>query len=86
MGFLINCPNCGERNAYEFRFGGEISNRPKPDAPQKEWADYLYVRRNVAGEEREWCYHNFGCRKWFISLRNTVTNEVLLTMWPEEDL
>jgi predicted RNase H-like HicB family nuclease len=25
MAFLVNCPNCGDRNVYEFRFGGCVS-------------------------------------------------------------
>ena len=84
MGFLLNCPNCGERNVYEFRFGGEVQARPSPDAPAQEWTSYLDPRRNTAGEEREWWYHSFGCRKWFVGVRDTVTNEVRETAWPEE--
>ncbi len=84
MAFLLKCPNCGERNVYEFRHGGELTTRPKPDSPESEWTDYYYIRKNVAGEQREWWYHSFGCRKWFIAVRNTVTNEVLHSEWPEE--
>ena len=84
MAFLLDCPNCGERNVYDFRFGGEVTHRPKPDASQDDWSDYFYSRRNVAGPQREWWYHKFGCRKWFLALRDTVTNEVAETYWPEE--
>lgn len=84
MAFLLTCPNCGERDVHEFRFGGELSNRPAPDATPETWAQYFYTRRNVSGEQREWWYHSFGCRKWLIALRNTVTNQVLTTSWPEE--
>ena len=83
MGFLLGCPNCGERNVYEFRFGGEELVRPAPDAPQHDWTGYFYARRNVAGEQREWWYHIFGCRRWFVAVRDTVTNEVSQTSWPE---
>jgi len=24
MAFLLNCPDCGQRNVYDFRFGGEV--------------------------------------------------------------
>ena len=84
MGFLVSCPNCGERNAYEFRFGGEVQKRPSPNVSAEEWTTYLYVRRNIAGEDREWFYHSFGCRKWFVGIRDRVTNEVSETAWSEE--
>ena len=84
MAFLITCPNCGERDVHEFRFGGEITLRPSADATAEEWSRYLYVRRNVAGDQREWWYHAFGCRKWFVVVRDTETNEVRQTLWPEE--
>ena len=29
MSFLIDCPNCGVREVYEFRSGGEITSRPE---------------------------------------------------------
>ncbi len=84
MAFLIGCPNCGERNVYEFQFGGEQVVRPKPDATTPEWTKYFYVRRNVAGDQREWWYHKLGCRKWFVALRDTTTNKVHETSWPHE--
>src|SRR5205814_9391619 len=36
-------------------------------------------RRNVAGVQREWWNHRFGCRLWFLAERDTRTNEVLRT-------
>ena len=84
MAFLVNCPNCGARNVYEYWCAGEVTERPGPGAPHSELTAYLYARKNVAGEQREWWYHKFGCRKWFIGVRNTLTNEVLETAWPQE--
>ena len=84
MAFLLTCPNCGERNVYDFRAGGEVVPRPAPDATAAEWAHYSYARRNVAGEQREWWYHALGCRRWFIAIRDTVNNQVRQTYWPEE--
>ena len=84
MAFLISCPNCGERNVYEFRHGGEVVKRPEPDAPTKVWTKYFYTRRNVEGEQREWWYHTLGCRKWLLGVRDTATNEIVETSWPEE--
>lgn len=84
MAFLLKCPNCGERSVYEFRFGGEVNPRPDSKAASDDWAKYYYSRQNVAGEQDEWWYHNFGCRKWFVAVRDTVTNHVEKTFWQTE--
>ena len=47
MTFLIDCPNCGPREALEFGYGGETTRRAGPDADDRELAGYLYFRRNV---------------------------------------
>ena len=82
MSFLLRCPNCGDRSVYEFRFGGEIKQRPSLDASQTEWTDYRYYRDNAAGIQREWWFHRAGCRQWLQAVRNTVTNEVLEAFLP----
>lgn len=74
--FQLTCPNCGLRNVSEFRFGGEISLRPK-EANEQVWADYVYNRNNVAGVQTEWWFHRSGCQRWFNARRNTLNNEVL---------
>ncbi len=84
MSFLIPCLNCGPRPVGEFRFGGEILKRPKPEASDRDWANYFYVRRNTAGQETEWWYHKFGCRQWLVVERDTVSNQVSETRWPGE--
>ena len=65
MSFLLPCPRCGPRDVYEFRFGGELTRRPAPDAPAADWSAYLYTRENVSGTSREWWFHRLGCRRWF---------------------
>ena len=82
MSFLVPCPQCGPRDAYEFRFGGEIQARPAPDASDPEWNAYRYLRANVSGVEREWWFHRGGCRQWFQAERDTKENRVLRTWWP----
>ncbi|MGD9764819.1 MAG: sarcosine oxidase subunit delta [Candidatus Binatia bacterium] len=79
MSFLLRCPCCGERSVYEFRFGGEVHTRPTEPASAAEWAAYLYERKNEAGVQREWWYHQLGCRAWFFAMRDTRTNAVLET-------
>jgi sarcosine oxidase subunit delta len=84
MSFLLQCPNCGTRGAYEFRFGGEYNRRPAPDAADSEWNQYVYNRANINGVQKEWWYHREGCGRWFLAERDTTTNTVSATYWPEE--
>jgi sarcosine oxidase subunit delta len=75
--FLLECPNCGPRNAQEFRCGGEARKRPDLKAVTPgEWSDYVYMRDNALGLIREWWYHRAGCGLWFIAERHTKTHEV----------
>jgi sarcosine oxidase subunit delta len=82
---LIECPNCGARSAYEFYFGGEVQRRPAVNASDKDWYDYAYGRKNIHGIQKEWCYHKFGCKRWFLAVRDTGDNRVLETFLPEDD-
>ncbi len=70
MSFLLTCPNCGPREVYEFRYGGQVL----PAAGS-----------NLPGPQRERWYHRFGCRRWLIAERDIRTNEVLRTGWLQED-
>jgi sarcosine oxidase subunit delta len=76
MAFLIHCPNCGARNPYEFKFGGECKQAPAPQADAKAWCDYLYFHENMSGFQDEWWYHTMGCGVWLKIRRNTVTHEI----------
>jgi len=84
LSFLVPCPQCGPRSVYEFRFGGEVKQRPAPDAPAADWTHYTYTKVNEAGVQREWWFHRSGCREWFQAVRNTVTNEVHESFFPDE--
>jgi sarcosine oxidase subunit delta len=66
----------------EFAYAGEVTNRPRRAPSQRELSSYVYFRRNVAGVQREWWYHRFGCELWFLAERDTRTNEVLRTELP----
>ena len=85
MAFLINCPNCGNRSVYEFRFGGETLQRPPEDSAITTWTKYFYERRNISGLQEEWWYHSQGCRKWFLANRDTTNNMILSTKFPEKE-
>jgi sarcosine oxidase subunit delta len=75
--FLLSCPHCGPREATEFEYGGEVTQRPiGPSQPRRELSSYLYFRANAAGPQREWWFHSAGCGRWLIATRDTVTGAV----------
>lgn len=80
MSFQIECPNCGLRPVWEFHYSGPPRERPGRDATDREWAEYLYNRANVCGEQTEWWTHRSACKLWFLVRRDTSTNTVLETM------
>jgi heterotetrameric sarcosine oxidase delta subunit len=87
VSFLLPCPNCGLRDVNEFKYAGEVTSRPKPSPqppPLRTLTAYLYTRRNVAGVQREWWCHRYGCRVWFQAERDTRTNEVQRVFVPDK--
>jgi sarcosine oxidase, subunit delta len=85
---IIACPWCGPRDQSEFAYGGEahIVRPPKPDAlSDAEWADYLFMRKNIKGRHLEQWGHAYGCRKWFNAERDTVTYRITATYKPGEE-
>jgi heterotetrameric sarcosine oxidase delta subunit len=83
MSFLVPCPNCGPRDVAEFSCAGEVTKRPKEAPSLRDLTTYLYFRENVAGIQREWWYHRFGCELWFLADRDTRTNEIVRVIPPE---
>ena len=77
---IIDCPWCGKRDQSEFSCGGEAHIvRPKNphDLSDNQWADYLFMRKNIKGIQYERWNHSNGCRRWFNIVRNTATDEIL---------
>ncbi len=84
---LLPCPYCGPRNVSEFRYVGELSERPDPNATSIEgWRTFLYVRDNPAGWTTETWFHGAGCRQHFVVERHTVTNDVRSSRLPAAQL
>lgn len=75
----IVCPYCGERGNEEFTYLGDASPvRPDPagaDAAQK-FVEYVYLRDNPRGPQRELWYHTAGCHAWLVVTRDTMTHEI----------
>jgi sarcosine oxidase subunit delta len=77
MASLIHCPHCGIRPTEEFSVRSDASlRRPAPNASDKAWYDYVYIRDNPMGRHREFWQHASGCRRWLIVERDTVTHRV----------
>lgn len=75
----IPCPYCGVRDQSEFRCGGEACRRRPVDPEQAsdaQWADYLFYRANPKGPLLERWVHSYGCRQWFLVLRDTLTHDI----------
>ena len=73
--FVINCPYCGEREQSEFKAGGEAHIvRPKQptELSDDQWAEYLFMRKNIKGIQYESWNHAHGCRKWFNMIRDCL--------------
>ena len=41
-----------------------------------EWAEYLFMRKNIKGVQFERWNHAHGCRKWFNMVRDTSNDEI----------
>ncbi len=74
--------NCGVREVPTSPTAGDDESPGRPADGTRAGA-YNYVRRNVAGVQREWWFHRSGCRAWFLAERDTRTNVVLLTTLPD---
>ena len=77
MASLITCPHCGRRPVEEFTIRGDATlRRPEPGAAEKVWTDHVFVRDNPMGRHKEFWHHQYGCRRWLIVERDTVTHVV----------
>jgi sarcosine oxidase subunit delta len=77
MASLIHCPHCGVRPKEEFQIRGDAGLvRPAPNAPDKTWTDYVFLRDNPMGRYKELWQHVSGCRRWLIVERDTVSHQV----------
>ena len=77
---LITCPWCGPRAEIEFRNGGQagVAYPADPDALDDEaWARYVFFRDNPKGPFAERWVHAAGCRRWFDTVRDTVTHQFI---------
>lgn len=78
---LLTCPCCGvTAEETEFAPGGEAHlTRFGPGSDDDAFESYMFARKNVMGVHFERWRHAYGCGKWFIAARCTVTLEVFGT-------
>ncbi len=73
----IPCPFCGERDHAEFSYEGDATvTYPALDAPEEEWLEAVFLRRNPRGPHRELWHHVYGCRAFLVVERDTATHEI----------
>ncbi|MEO0327646.1 MAG: sarcosine oxidase subunit delta [Pseudomonadota bacterium] len=83
----IKCPWCGYRDESEFQYKGDATKiRPKDNASEAKFFDYVYTRKNPRGWHTEWWQHVGGCRQWVKVVRNTATHEILECGGPQDKL
>ena len=77
----LACPCCGvSAEETEFASGGQAHlQRFGPGSTDAEFEAYMFHRRNPRGVHLERWRHAYGCGKWFIAARCTVTREVFGT-------
>jgi sarcosine oxidase subunit delta len=75
----IPCPYCGRRAHTEFTYMGDATvSRPAdgPEASDRDWYEFVYVRLNPKGPHKELWHHTNGCRVVFEVSRDTATHEI----------
>jgi len=75
---ILRCPCCGvDVDETDLQPGGEAHlKRFGPGSSDAEFEAYLFVRKNPKGVHFERWRHAYGCGKWFIAARNTMTMQV----------
>jgi sarcosine oxidase, subunit delta len=90
---ILTCPCCGlDADETELTPGGEAHlKRYGPGSTDEEFEAYRFLRENARGVHFERWRHAYGCGKWFLAARHTVTMEVYgtypaQTTEPPEDI
>ena len=78
---LLTCPCCGvTAEETEFSPGGEAHlKRFGPGSSDDDYETYMFQRKNPRGVHFERWRHAYGCGKWFLAARDTMTLEVFGT-------
>ena len=77
----LTCPYCGvDADETELSPGGPAHlTREGPESTDEAFETYIFLRSNPKGVHLERWRHAYGCGKWFLAARCTVTLEVFGT-------
>lgn len=75
---MLRCPYCAVMaEETELQAGGEAHlRRIGPDGSDEEFERYLFARENPKGVHFERWRHAYGCGKWFLAARDTLSLQV----------
>jgi len=78
---ILNCPYCGvDADETELAPGGQAHlKRETVGSQDADFEAYLFARDNPRGVHFERWRHAYGCGKWFLAARDTMTLEVFGT-------
>jgi sarcosine oxidase subunit delta len=78
---ILHCPYCDiHADETELTAGGQAHvPRVGPDGTEDDFEGYLFTRANPKGVHFERWRHAYGCGKWFVAARCTMTLEVFGT-------
>lgn len=78
---ILECPCCGLRAEETELTPGGAAHVPRagPGSTDEAFETYLFLRDNPRGVHFERWRHSYGCGKWFIAARCTLTLEVFGT-------
>jgi sarcosine oxidase subunit delta len=75
---LLTCPHCGTRDVQEYTYLGAAGpQRPRENASLDVMHNYVHVRDNPAGLNRDFWHHSAGCRAWLVVTRDTRTHVIV---------
>ena len=77
------------KGLLEISFRADFTNkRPElnKEITDKEWEEFVYLRKSLRGKHLEFWHHISGCRQWFKVQRDTTTHEIFKTLKPHEEL
>ena len=75
---ILTCPYCGvTAEETELHPGGEAHlTREGPGSSDADFESYLFARQNPKGVLFERWRHAYGCGKWFLAARDSMTLQV----------
>lgn len=81
----LTCPFCGvSAEETDLAPGGEAHlKRHGPGSSDANFEAYLFARTNPRGVHFERWRHAYGCGKWFLAARDTMTLQVFGTYPPQ---